>query len=304
VAVSRHRLLVAGAAILVARAALAAEDKLPRRELAPLEQALAEAVSRVSHPAAVPMLGIVDTCRGYRLPGFGAFFVLAPRFVPTRIAIRRTSESDLSKAAREVSRAIAGMEEKQRAATTDAEKQALTEDIANMKERLQNLHQREQAQQALEREIQAYEAQVQQMHNDAIRAQEEAEHAMRQMMQRLGTTGGTVPAETPPAPRAAPPWLSWGETSADDSRSPEQILSDVRQAIMDVLQHQGAAVETLGPDEVVAVAVDFVRNPAVDGPQPPGRTLVVRAPKRVLDTLRDGKLSLEEGRKQFQVAEY
>lgn len=300
---SPHRLLATGAALLVAVAVSATEDKLPRRELAPLEQALAEAVSRVSHPAAVPMLGVVDTCRGYRLPGFGAFFVIAPRFVPTRIALRRASESDLSKAARDVTHAIAGMEEKQRAATTDAEKQALGEGIANMKERLQNLHQREQAQQALEREIQAYEAQVQSMHNEAIRAQEEAEHAMRQMMQRLGGPAA-APADATAPPRAAPPWLSWAESPADESRSPEKILSDVRQAIVEVLQRQGGAIETLGPDEVVAVAVDFVRNPAIDGPQPPGHTLVVRAPKRVLDALREGRLSLEEGRKQFQVAEY
>lgn len=296
---------IATTLVLSSVAALAAEERLPRRELAPLEQALADAVGRVSHPATVPVLGSLETCRGYRLPGFGALFVIAPRFVPTRLTVRKQTESDLTRADRELAHAIAGMEEKLQAATTEADKQEAANAIASMKERQQNLRQRAQAQQEIEREIQAYEAQVQAMHTEAVHAQEEADQAMQRMMQRLGRTAaraeeGSGRVSSP----LTPPWISWIETPAEESRSPEQILSDVREAIVGVLERRGADLDSLEADEVVAAAVDFVRNPAVDGPQPTGRTLLVRAPKRVLDALRAGKLSPEEAHKQFQVAEY
>jgi hypothetical protein len=104
---------------------------------------------------------------------------------------------------------------------------------------------------------------------------------------------------------AVPPWVGWMQTaSMEDRRPPEQVVDEVRSALMEVLETRGGDAQGLRDDEVVAVAVDFFRSSAVGAPATPSRTLVVRAPKRVLDLLKAGKLASADARKQFQVAEY
>jgi hypothetical protein len=58
--------------------AVAAENEDARSGLERLELALAQAVDRVSRPAAAPLLA-AGSCRGYRIRGVGAVFVLPPR---------------------------------------------------------------------------------------------------------------------------------------------------------------------------------------------------------------------------------
>ena len=53
-----------------------------RRELQALDRALDAAVGKVSRTHAAHMLGAGDACRSYRLPGYGAVWVLAPRLLP------------------------------------------------------------------------------------------------------------------------------------------------------------------------------------------------------------------------------
>jgi hypothetical protein len=293
---------------LAAAAGLAAENKLPRRELAPMEQALGEAVGQVSASAA-PM-GTAEACRGYRLPGFGALFVVAPRYVPPRVAMRNqaTGESDVARVDRELSRSIGHMEESLQGATTDKDKQELTDGIARLRDQQRQLRQRAIAERQIEREIHAYEAQVETMHQQALRAQHEAEESMAQMLGRVGAgaPGSATDVRSTAvamSSHAIPPWVNWVRPPAEETRTPDQVMSEVRQALMAVVEKQGADLESLEPDEVVAVAVDFV-SAAADGTHPPSRTLVVRAPKSVLDAVRAGKLASEEARKQFQVAEY
>jgi hypothetical protein len=314
--VSVERLLkAAGSAgvvvTLAAAASLAAENKLPRRELAPIEQALAEAVSRVS-VSALPMVGVTEeVCRGYRLPGFGALFVVSPRYVPPRVAMKTQAagESDVARVDRELSRSIGHMEESLQNASTDKDKQELTDGIGRLRDQQRQLRQRTIAERQIEREILAYEAQVETMHQQALKAQREAEEAMTQMLGHIGMVQPGAAADVRStavamSSHAIPPWVNWVRTPAEDTRTPDQVLSEVRQALMDVLEKHGADVESLEPDEVVAVAVDFVTTSAADGTHPPTRTLVLRVPKSVLDAARAGKLASEEARKQYQVAEY
>jgi hypothetical protein len=298
----------AGLAVALAASALAAESKLPRRELAPLEQALSEAVGQVSYPASVPMMGSAETCRGYRLPGFGALFVISPRLVPQRIAMKTQNalESDTARVDRELTRSISNLEENLKAATADKDKQELTNAIARMKDQQRQVRQRAAAERQLEREIQVYEAEVAAMHQQALQAQREAEESMKQMLDRLprGPAAVSEARSVAMSSHRVPPWVNWVRTPAEDARTPEQVITEVRRALTNVLEQHGAELESLEPDEVVAVAVDFVSSVGGDGPAAPARTLVVRAPKSVLDALRAGKLPVEEARKQFQVAEY
>jgi hypothetical protein len=52
-------------------------------DLAALEHALDAAVRKVSRARFAHVLGMGETCRSYRVPGYGAFVVLAPRILPT-----------------------------------------------------------------------------------------------------------------------------------------------------------------------------------------------------------------------------
>jgi hypothetical protein len=295
-----RRAASAGVAVALAAAAFAAEDKVPRRELAPFEQALADAVGRVSSPAST------ETCRGYRLPGFGALFVVSTRIVPQRIAMKTLNalESNTQRIDRDLGRSIANLEDSLKTAATDKEKQDLSANVARLKEQQRMLRQRAAAERQLEQQITAFEAEVERMHQEAVRNQREAEEAMRQMMDRVspGHPGGRELASRSVSAHALPPWVNWIRAPADESRTPEQVMADVREALFIVLEQHGSLIESLEPDEVVAVAVDFV---AVGSASPaPSRTLVVRAPKSTLDALRAGRLASEDARKQFQIAEY
>ena len=71
------------------------------------------------------MTGVAEICRGYRLPGFGALFVVSPRYVPPRVAMKNQTvgESDVARVDRELSRSIGHMEESLKNATSDNDKQ-------------------------------------------------------------------------------------------------------------------------------------------------------------------------------------
>jgi hypothetical protein len=322
----------AGAFLLLAIVSRAGEDAMPRRELAPFERALESAVSRVSRPVSQsPLAGGADTVRGYRLPGFGALFVVSARFIPKRTAARTHEESALAKADRELARAIGELEAELKTATSEEQKGSLNASIVRMKDRRRELRERVEMQQQFERDVQVFYSQVLDMSRQAEEAWQEAELHRRSIQKRLGpmppreartvsdgasgasgeparpAEGASEPA--PPPARSAharPPWHAWFQmttTTVAERRPPEQVMADVRQAILDVLESQGSALESLDPQEVVAVAVDFTTG--VPGTStPPARTLVVRAPKAVLDSLRAGTLSAEDARKQFQIAEY
>ena len=82
----RARRTVALVAVLglVAAAAVAGppDETSPAEGIEALEAQLGRAVDRVSLPHAARLLGRVESARGYRLPGYGIVFVLAPRTLP------------------------------------------------------------------------------------------------------------------------------------------------------------------------------------------------------------------------------
>src|SRR5262245_43719534 len=88
-----------------------------------MERALASAVASVSRPAAMPGVGAADLCRGYRLRGVGAWFMLSPRFFPDRVVTRTRQDPQLVNADRALATAIHGLERGVDAARSEQDKE-------------------------------------------------------------------------------------------------------------------------------------------------------------------------------------
>jgi hypothetical protein len=116
-----------------------------------------------------------------------------------------------------------------------------------------------------------------------------------------------IPPEAPVAPVPAPPWTFWSQESAEDgeSRAPDRVVADTRDALLLALETYGHVLASLPPDETISVVVDFVAGtPFIDENARPARSLSVRARKRDLDDRRAGRLSPEELRRRIETTEY
>jgi hypothetical protein len=81
-------------------------------------------------------------------------------------------------------------------------------------------------------------------------------------------------------------------------------VSDVREAVTATLETYGPNLRTLGNDELVTVAVDFVPRGLFTTNARAARTLVVRVRKRVLDERAAGRLSSDDFKRRIEVNEY
>ena len=172
----------------------------------------------------------------------------------------------------------------------------------------------------LERPFREMLAQAEQFRSEAEKARAEAELLLRQRLQERG--GVSPPAAPPKAPEApsppaapeaiqgpewppAPPWeifFDFGEPQ--DTRTPEAVIQEVRQAVMGTLAAQGGRLSGVRPEEQVVVAVDFLPSLRTRLRAAPERTLVIRVPKKDLDDLKASRLSSENFLKRVQTSEY
>jgi len=120
-----------------------------------------------------------------------------------------------------------------------------------------------------------------------------------------GVAESAAAAPMPWPPMLAPaPWQMWFTIEDPaDGRTGEAVIRDVKTAVTALLERQGAALHHLGPEEYVAVAVDFVPRPPMVGGRAP-KTLLVKVRKRDLDERRAGRLAAEELRSRIEYAEY
>jgi hypothetical protein len=292
------------------------EDTGPRQQLQAMERALADAVARVSRPAAIPILGAAEVCRGYRLHGVGAWFVVSPRTFPEQTPRRSRQDPDLANADQALAEAITGLRQGVKDAATDEERRALEGGIEQLTSRRRELRAQAHDASERERELKAWQERAQAMHQAAEEARQDARRAL-DILEK--TVGPRLAANAPGAAGAAsrpanmetedalpplPPWRIWSQPEAnEDTRAPDVILRDVREAITHTLEEQGPSL-AVPPEEMIAVAVDFFRPMPLACSKPPARTLVVRAPKRVLEALHAGRLAADDARKQIDVLEY
>jgi hypothetical protein len=180
-----------------------------------------------------------------------------------------------------------------------------------------------------ERQLQVLEQQAAQLQREAERVKEVAERRIEDLMRDVSVhlaesrpgapptpaapaPEPTSPAEppTPPAPPAPlqrpAPWSFWFELSEieEQGRSLDAVVTDIREAMTGVLESHGVRLRTLRPEEVVVVAVDFVRRTAFPSFPRPERTVLLRIKKKELDARRAGQISSEELERRIEVVQY
>lgn len=293
--------IVAGS--VLAEAQQGNDPQNPRGELETLAAELEAAVRKVSQPGVEPILGN-EPARGYYIPGSGAMFVVPPRSLPRerRVVVLAgrarvpTAPVQNDPEYKELEQLL-GPE----AAREYVSRRQLDERVR--REIAQNARQRRLSSPEREAELRRLEQQVEAFQREAERARQEAEQAWaeitQEVQQRLEadapgsgskpTSVGGGPSVNLPAP---PPWRFWfGTEDPEDERPPEQVVLDVRAAIVAALEAHGALLRNVGSQEQVSVAVDFLPRGLFAGGQRPARTLVVRVKKQFLEERQSGKLT-------------
>jgi hypothetical protein len=277
--------LSAGQGAETDREALSARGATVDRErMESLEERLEQAVTKVSVSHAGILLGRTSASRGYRLPGYGVVFVLTPRALPGDEAVY----------------VLRGHPRPGRVHPGPHREAVGSDEVDELE--------------ALERQVLILQHAAETRRRAA---QEDSERIVHSLRGRFGPTSeqkdetaegepaeGTPPTDAPPAP-PPPPWSFWFETDVPrEARSPEQVVKDVRKAVITVLESRGASVAGLEDDEFVTVAVDFVPGAFFAAHPRPTRTLIVRARHEDLAACARGEMAPEKLRAKVEVIEY
>jgi len=272
-----------------------------RQQIESLEAHLDIAVARVSVPHAGMLIGRSDTTRGYRLPGYGVLFVLAPRALPGEHAVYVLRRGPGHPGA-----APPRVPPDHRPSAEAWE--SPSDDLAWQPERVEEI----------ERQVVVLQHVAE---AERRAAEEDMERIMSKVRIRLagpsspppgpGAQAAVAAADPPPAPPdelqlpATPPWRFWFESGpAADERSPDQVVADVKAAVIGTLESQAGPVASLRGDEFVTVAVDFVAGGLFVSHPRPQRTLVVRVRKRDLDARARGAIGPGDLEKKVEAFEY
>jgi hypothetical protein len=314
---SSGRLLFVLVALASSRLQAGETGPVPRSEIEQLEAQLDQAVGKVSRASVGIVVGRAEGSRGYHLPGFGAVFVLAPRALPAPRGFVVWSQEVGPGAVLQLEQQVPSPAEPARPGAPPA--------APRRQIRIRSGPQAVPLDPDEARRIAEMEAQVAAFQKEAEEARLVAEKEFEQLaidvqvMLAPPPPGAALPPEAPTAPtaprdvraparppaaQAPPPWHFWFEPrEARDARDPDQVVADVRAAVVATLEASGGQMTGLPPDEHVAVAVDFVAGGPF-GPTRPAKTLVVRARRKDLDERARGKLSAEELRKRMEIVEY
>jgi hypothetical protein len=269
--------------------AFARSASASREQMQSLERYLERAVAEVSVSHAGILLGRTDSSRGYRLPGYGIVFVLTPRALPGQETVYVWSDHPRKERARP------GPDREERVLPTTEE-----DDIEALERQVLILqHAAEAHRRAAEED---HERIVRDIRIRLARPPEE-EHTGREAEpedEAAPLPAGDLTVFPPPAP-----WSFWFDTPrTGDERTPERVVADVREAVIEALESRGGAVPGLEADEFVTVAVDFVPGELFAAHQRPTRTLIVRARQKDLAARGRGAMAAEELRARVETIEY
>ncbi len=135
-----------------------------------------------------------------------------------------------------------------------------------------------------------------------MRAQADAAFAdaERQLMAELrpGLSDSAMSANFPL------PWTFFLEDAVDDTRPPEQVEKDVKQALLTTILEDSSLLKSLLPADMITVSVELVSRPQPWVRAKPARTLVVQARKSDLDAFAASKLTKDELMKRVQTKAY
>ena len=276
----------AGAALFVllwgpgvlAQEAPPSRDPESRSELRALEAALTRAADAVARPSVFALQA--GACRGYRIEGVGAVFVLPPR------ALR--SGGSLVMWRRPADRA---------GRVSMIPQPELDREIRVIEQQAEAL-QREAARTQLE-----VERAVAEVRSEIHRRQPEPAPP-------VAPSDAPLPPEAPTPPEAplppTPPWTLWFDAgfAEEQAETPAATLvTRMRGALVDALSSHGATLRALRDEETIAAAVDFVPGFPFAGGRVE-RTLVVRVRKKDLAERQAGRIGADELKTRIAVAEY
>jgi len=269
----------AGAALFVllwgpgvlAQDAPPSRDPEPRSELRALEAALTRAADAVARPSVFALQA--GACRGYRIEGVGAVFVLPPRALRSGglVVWRRPADR-------------AGRASMIPQPELDREIRVI-----------------EQQAEALQREAARTQLEVE-------RAVAEVRSEIHRRQPEPATPVAPPDAPTPPeAPLPpTPPWTLWFDAgfAEEEAETPAATLvTRMRGALVDALLSHGATLRALRDEETIAAAVDFVPGFPFAGGRVE-KTLVVRVRKKDLAERQAGRIGADELKTRIAVAEY
>ena len=269
-------------AALVAPVALAQReargtDQDPRAELRILEAALTHAADAVARPGVFALQA--SACRGYRIQGVGAVFVLPARAVRAQgMLVWQRSDGRGDRRVKLVPQSELDREIR----IIEQQAEALQREAAR-------------AHEEVERAMAEVQWEIQRRQPEAARAS--------------AAPAAPLPPEAPAAPEAPlppPPWTQWFDAGLEEepSQAPAATLvARMRTALVEALSSHGGTLRSLRPEETIAAAVDFVPGFAFGGGEVE-KTLVVRVHKQDLDERHAGKIGSEELKTRIEVVEY
>ncbi len=262
---------------MLAQGAAPSRDPDPRSELRALEVALTRAADAVARPSVFALQA--GACRGYRIEGVGAVFVLPARALRSGSLVVWRRPAD-------------------RAGRVSVIPQPELDPEIRMIVQQAEALQREAARTQLE-----VERAVAEVRSEIHRRQPEP-------------AGSVAPAEAPSPPEAptppeaplppTPPWTLWfdaGFAEEEPEPSAATLLARMRGALVDTLSSHGVTIRALRDEETIAAAVDFVPGFPFAGGRVE-KTLVVRVRKKDLDERRAGRIGAAELRTRIAVEEY
>ena len=301
-----------------------------RVELEELRTALEGAVGRSGR---IRMAAGARTAgRVYRLKGYGAVIVLAPRALPARRFVMRRGgpASGPAPVASPGPRVVITMPE----GTFDV-------GVIDLRDLEQEMEVQMAAQAAFLREMESAQREWTRAHEEEIREhlqlveqqaeafRLEAERARRRAEREVRTRLAPPPAPTaPPAPIAPvapvapapppalpepldvppPPWRFWFDVTegadlpdAADTPDADALVDSVRERLVAGLDAYRRPLASLRPEEFVTIAVDLVPDMLQRGR--PARTLLARVRAGDLQERRSGRLSAADLRKRIEFEE-
>jgi hypothetical protein len=258
-----------------------------REQMESLELHLEQAVAKVSVSHAGILLGRANASRGYRLPGYGVVFVLTPRALPGDEAVY------VFRGHPPLGRAHPGPRREAVRGDEMDELEALERQVLILQHAAET--RRRAAQEDNERIVHSLRVRF----GPASERNDEATEGQPEPAEEV------LPTDEPLVSPPPPPWTFWFETDDPrEQRSPEQVVEDVRKAVIAVLESRGAGVVGLEDGEFVTVAVDFVPGALFAAHPHPTRTLIVRARHEDLAARARGEMGPEELRAKVEVIEY
>jgi len=300
---SRRALLVPMAVLAAFAGPAAAQEPgkgraiTPREGIEVLEAHLARAVDRVSLASAARLLGRVDSARGYRLPGYGVVFVLAPRMLPGGEGQVHRLRGGVPKA--RPARGDTGREEPE-----------WSDDVETLERQVLLLQQeteatRRAAEEDMEHLVEDVRVRVASPSDVHVEVHEAPEASMPPPAPAPPEPAAPKAAPEAPLPPVPPPWKFWFSTRTPaETRTPEAVVADVRAALVDALGTQGSRLAGLAGDERVTVTVDFVPGGFFAAQARPQKTLVVSARVRDVEARGRSVITADELRKRVEVTEY